>query len=167
MGTQDASREVNVSAVRSTAVGKKRVSRKRSAEPSRLRFVGTQVTRERGSNLRIRVELERDGEAYSGDAAGVGLDTVELRLAVDATLAALRRAAPKAPAFRLVGIKRVHAFDADVVLVSLREESGGRLLGAVAVEESLAEGAARAVLDATNRTLGRPSRAGRGEEESE
>lgn len=122
----------------------------------RIRFVSVKISRERGSNIVVRVEIERDGEAFAAERSGVGLDAVELRLAADATLAAIRACEPDAPAFLLVGAKRLHAFDADVVLVSVARGADRRpaFLGAVPVRETLAQAAALAVLNATNRVLG-------------
>jgi len=123
----------------------------------RLKFVAAELIQEAGSRIRVRVELEHDGERYAAEEAGIGLETMQLRVAADATLAAIRLATDFYSC-SLVGIKRMHAFDADVVLVSLRDSDrqDRRFIGAVAVHETLAKGAALAVLDALNRWLGHP-----------
>ncbi len=126
--------------------------------PARLRLVGAGVERERGSRVRVRVELSLQDRTLRGEAEGVGTETVELRLAADATLEAIHAAIGRRR-FRILGIKRLHAFDADVILVVLREAEGDarrRLIGAVPVRQTLVEGAAAALLDATNRVLGAP-----------
>lgn len=127
----------------------------------RLRLAVAEVTRTAGSGLAIRVRLERGEEAWEAETSGVGLETMELRLGAEATLTALAGVAgDERPPLRLVGVKVVHAFDADVVLVAIRDAAGDRrLIGAVAVRGSLAEAAARAVLDATNRVLLHPGSA--------
>ena len=124
----------------------------------RLKFVGAELIQEAGSRIRVRVELEHGGERYAAEEAGIGLEPMQLRLVADATLAAIRLATDFYSC-TLVGVKRMHAFDGDVVLVSLRdsERQDRRFIGAVAVRDTLAEGAALAVLDALNRWLGHPS----------
>lgn len=100
-----------------------------------------------------------DDESFTGERRGTGTGVVELRLAVEATLDALEEAVPRAPRLELVGVKSVHAFDADAVMVGLRRGSpdeGTRLLGCVPVGASPARAAATATLDAVNRILGRP-----------
>jgi len=121
----------------------------------RIRFISAKISRERGSNILVRVELEHRGETFGAERSGVGLDAVELRLAADETLDAIRASDPEAPAFLLVGAKRLHAFDADVVLVSVAGGADRRpaFIGAVPVRKTLAEAAALAVLNATNRVL--------------
>jgi hypothetical protein len=123
----------------------------------RLRFVSAELIQEAGSRIRVRVELEHEGQSFAAEEAGIGLEPMQLRLAADATLAAIRMATDRY-ACSLIGVKRLHAFDADVVLVSLRstDDRERRFIGAVAVRDTLAEGAALAVLDALNRWLGNP-----------
>lgn len=111
------------------------------------------------SELRVRVRLTVGEESFSGERRGTGTGVVELRLAVEATLDALEDAVPRAPRLELIGVKSVHAFDADAVMVGLRREGpdgGGRLLGCVPVGATPARAAATATLDAVNRILGRP-----------
>lgn len=123
-----------------------------------MRFRGVDVERAPASELRVRVSLTVDGEPFVGERRGTGTGVVELRLAVEATLAALDGAVPKGPRLKLVGVKSVHAFDADAVMVGLRHggPDGTRLLGCVPVGASPARAAATATLDAVNRILGRP-----------
>ncbi len=124
----------------------------------RLRLVAADVERERGSRVRVSVELTLGDRSLRGGGEGVGTETVELRLAAEATLDAIHEALG-AERFRLLGIKRLHAFDADVILIVLREGEGDairRLVGAVPVRSTLVRGAAAAILDATNRILSLP-----------
>ena len=125
---------------------------------SRLRLSSVEVERDRGSHAHVVVELELPDRTERGEAEGVGTETVELRLAATATLAAIHAAIGKTR-FRLLGIKRIHAFDADVILVVLQEHEGRRFVGAVPVRDTLVHGAAGAVLDATNRVLVGPPEA--------
>jgi hypothetical protein len=121
---------------------------------SRLRFVQAELKRERGSRVQIEIVLDCEGTAFFGEAEGIGLEAVELRLAAEATLAAIGKAID-ADRFSLVGIKRLHAFDADVVLAVLKDsgDTGQRYVGAVPVRTTYVDGAAAAVLNATNRVL--------------
>jgi hypothetical protein len=102
------------------------------------------------------VALGREEEVFSAEADGVGTETVELRLTAETALRALH-AAIGVERFRLLGVKRLHAFDADVILVVLRDRDSAtrRCVGAVAVRHDRVDGAARAVLDATNRLIAR------------
>jgi hypothetical protein len=121
----------------------------------RLRLANVEVERDRGSHAHVIVDLEFPDGAERGEADGVGTETVELRLAAEATLSAIHSAIGKTR-FSLLGVKRIHAFDADVILVVLREQEGDalhRFVGAVPVRDTLVHGAAAAVLDATNRVL--------------
>ena len=121
----------------------------------RPRLSNVEIERDRGSHVHVVVELELPNRTERGEAEGVGTETVELRLAAEATLEAIHAAIGRTQ-FRLLGIKRIHAFDADVVLVVLREHEGDarqRFVGAVPVRDTLVHGAAGAVLDATNRVL--------------
>lgn len=123
---------------------------------SRLRFVEARLERERGSRVAVIVTLALEEEEFEGRTEGVGLEVVELRLAAEATLEAIA-AAVGGHEFRLLGIKKLRAFDADVVLAVLRdnEGNGSRFVGAVPVRSTSIAGAATAVLDALNRTLSR------------
>lgn len=110
--------------------------------------------RRQGAQVEVTVELRIGPQSFSSSSEGIGHETIELRVAAEATIGALHEAVGD-ERFRLVGIKRLHAFDADVVLVALRErvEGGQRFIGAVPVRSTLIHAAAAAVLDATNRIL--------------
>lgn len=121
----------------------------------RLRLSNVDVERDRGSHAHVTVELAVQERLETGEVEGVGTETVELRLAAVATLNAVHAAIGETR-FRLLGIKRMHAFDSDVILVVLTGSDGDekrRFVGAVPVRDTLVHGAAAAVLDATNRVL--------------
>lgn len=127
------------------------------AAERRVRLVDVQADRDASSGLTVTVELEWEGEIETAEAHGVGTSTVEIRLGAEATLEALCRIAGEEGFVRLVGVKTVHAFDSEVVLVSVRSEAapGRNLVGAVPVEgRDPTRTAAAAVLDAVNRWLG-------------
>jgi len=114
------------------------------------------VDRRPGARIEVTVDLRIGRQNFSATAGGIGHETIELRVAAEATMGALHEVVGE-QRFQLVGIKRLHAFDADVVLVALRErvEGGQRFIGAVPVRSTLVHAAAAAVLDATNRILTR------------
>lgn len=131
----------------------------RGTGQQRVRLVKVLVDREPGSRVRTSVELSYAGRSHVATTEGTGTETMEIRLAALATLDALTAVTDTAP-FALVGIKQLRAFDAEVVLVALRDpaEEGSRYIGAVAVRTTLVAAAAAAVLDATNRVVFRRDR---------
>lgn len=123
----------------------------------RIRLLDVQTDRDASSGLSVTVELEWNGQVHEGSARGVGTALVEIRLGAEATLEALSRFAEEPDFVRLVGVKTVHAFDSEVVLVSVRcaAAPGRKLVGAVPVEgRDTTRTAAAAVLDAFNRLVG-------------
>lgn len=133
-----------------------------SGGENRLRLVDVQTERDASSGLAVTVELEWEGRTHTGSARGVGTSTVELRLGAEATLEALGECTGDADFARLVGVKTVHAFDSEVILVSVRCRAapGRNLVGAVPVEgRDTTRTAAAAVLDALTRVAG-PALAG-------
>jgi len=125
--------------------------------PSRPILTVAEAMRAPGSRVEVCVTLRVGRQRFEGLSAGVGLDIMELRLAAKATLDAIHQAIG-AERFTLVGIKRLHAFDADVILVALRDQGkcARRYIGAVPVRSTNVHAAAAAVLDATNRILTAP-----------
>jgi len=110
-----------------------------------------------GARIEVTVTLRVGRQNHEATRTGVGHETIELRVAAEATMDALHQAIGEEH-FQLVGIKRMHAFDADVILVALRERRDAcqRFIGAVPVRTTLVHAAAAAVLDATNRIVTRP-----------
>jgi hypothetical protein len=94
---------------------------------------------------------------YVGRAAGQSSPLGDFRVAADAALRALEDFSNGAVHFELLGVKKVRAFDANllIVSVSLREDAQlSRLVGCYLAETDAKRGAAMAVLNATNRVLG-------------
>ncbi len=133
-----------------------------STAEARVRFVAAHAERQPGSRVRVTVEVDFEDRSYVAEAEGIGTETIEIRLAALATLDAIREVTGTPP-FRFVGVKLMHAFDADVILVALRDPDveGQRYIGAVPVRTTHVAAAAAAVMDATNRILFR-----RGERET-
>jgi hypothetical protein len=106
--------------------------------------------------VRIRAVLEWEGNAYYGDAIGEAGLAIELRTAAAAALDALERLTGQELGVRLVGVKQVRAFDAELTVVSLYRvgASAHKLLGTVLTGPDAHRAAALAVLNALNRHLG-------------
>ncbi len=102
----------------------------------RLRFVSAKLARGTDLTIRVQVKIKQDSRVTCAEMEGVGPEAVELRLAAQVTLAAVREATGNAANYSLVGIKRIHVFDADVLLVSIQDDHGGYpLVGAMPVRE--------------------------------
>ena len=127
---------------------------KAQSPDKRVRFGSALAERRPGSRVRVSVEVSFEDRSHVAETEGIGTETIEIRLAALATLEAIREVTGTPP-FRLVGVKQMHAFDADVILVALRdpEIEGTRYIGAVPVRTSHVAAAAAAVMDATNRVL--------------
>lgn len=129
----------------------------------RLRFVGFKLDRLPSGECRARVTLcYPDGPKFEGEARGLTSQAGELRCAAQAALQALAQAV-RDPAFELVGVKAVRAFDANVIIVSLGlpgRSDGPRVVGSYLTEGDPPRGAALAVLNATNRLLARKKSSG-------
>ena len=126
--------------------------------PERLRFQDFTFERLASGHCRARVVLSwGDGRQFVGEAEGVISQAGELRCSAAAAVRALERVVQPKLGFEVLGVKAVRAFDATVVIVSLsaRTETGvTRLVGSYLAQTDAAQGAALAVLNATNRMLG-------------
>jgi hypothetical protein len=126
-----------------------------SPEPPRVRLVDVRVQRTPYGRQRVEVDLEApDGRRVTGMHEEMLSGNADVRIAAQATLAALRAALPAAPTFIVAGAKTVRAFDQTVtlVLIGIEGRAGpARLLGAAANEEFIPRAAVIAVLNATNR----------------
>jgi hypothetical protein len=132
----------------------------------RVRFESCEVETFPDSRCRCRVTLKwSDGAQYSGEAEGTETQQGRLRLGALACLRAAEAATGGRLVLELRGVKSVRAFDASVVIVSVRGRSADEryeLLGSATSPDIEAEaargsvrGAALAILDATNRVLGK------------
>ena len=124
----------------------------------RLRFQDFGFERLPNGRCHARVVLSwSDGREFVGEAEGMISEQGELRCAAEACVRALERVVRPKLGFEIVGVKAVRAFDALVVIVSLTartETSVSRLVGSYLAEKNPTQGAALAVLNATNRMLG-------------
>lgn len=108
------------------------------------------------NEVRIRVTLEWSGETTIGEAKGESGDLIELRTAAAAALHALEQMLHEDLHIKLVGVKQVKAFDAELMVVALYRggDSPQRLVGSVSAAGDPRRAAAVAVLNALNRILG-------------
>lgn len=125
------------------------------ATGARARLVSAELTRDQGSNAVIRVELERGGRHRAAERRAIGDEMVLLRGAALTTLDALEELLGEFGRFELVGVKRILAFDAAVILACIRAPTDppGKLIGCVPADENGIGAAVRAVLHATNRLV--------------
>lgn len=123
----------------------------------RLRFEEVEYRPLPDGSHRVRVELEWEGDRFTGEAVGSSLLEGNLRAAAEATIAAASRATAGRVALGLVGIKAVRAFDGRVTIAAVEARGEGRryqLLGAHAFShDDLSRAAVLTVLDALNRVL--------------
>lgn len=123
--------------------------------PRRVRFVSARIEHPSIGRARAIVELEWGGSRFEREVDGQSGTGMELRLAAEAALQALHAVIGGALRFRIVGVKTVHAFDAELAVVILRaDEESLPLLGASIVTDGAARAITFAVLGATNRILG-------------
>jgi hypothetical protein len=122
----------------------------------RVRFVSAEVRYEAPGMTRVRVTLEWGGTEHVGESVGESGSPLELRTAAAAATIALNSVTRETVSVRLVGVKQVRAFDADILVVALMSEQSPpqKLVGAVLVGDAVHRAAAVAVLHATNRLLG-------------
>jgi len=121
----------------------------------RIKFAGADRLVEGGS-VRIRIKLEWNGETTVGEAVGESGDLIELRTSAAAALHALERVLDEDLHIKLVGVKQVKAFDAELMVVALYRtgDQPQRLVGSVSAAGDPRRAAAVAVLNALNRILG-------------
>lgn len=122
----------------------------------RLELISAEVDRDASSQVQVVVTLSLSGREHRGEAEGVGSDLYVLRLAARATIRAVEAVLARSDYLRLVGVKRVRAFDADVALAAVRvsDDPSRQLLGAVPIDDRLVRSGVTATLDAVNRVLG-------------
>jgi hypothetical protein len=126
----------------------------------RVKLVDAQLAHSADTRTQAEIALEWKAVEYRGRATAHGHGAIDLRVCAEATLDALHKLLGGRMSFRLIGVKSVKAFDDSVAIVALGvldPETGGdrRLIGtAPAIDGSVPQGVARAVLNATNRVLG-------------
>jgi len=122
----------------------------------RVRFVSIDRVMEPENRVRIRIQLEWDGEIKVGTALGEAGEFIELRTAAVAAVNALEAVVGEPLHVKVVGVKQVRAFDTELMVVSMHRTGNPtqRLVGAVPGGRDPRASAAIAVLNGMNRTLG-------------
>ncbi|MEJ7812122.1 MAG: hypothetical protein WKG32_17040 [Gemmatimonadaceae bacterium] len=125
-------------------------------EKRRLYYEDVEVRRSRTKGVTCRVTLRKDDESFVGEAEGAESDRSRVELSARATLLAIAQA--EEYALSLDGAKIVDAFDRQFVFVGVTTRLGREsilLTGSCEVRGSVETASALAVLDATNRWIGR------------
>jgi hypothetical protein len=152
---ESAARSILIDSGAAPGQGLELVVRANAANSARVRFDGIERREERDNHVRIIVALEWNGETYRGEATGERGGPIETRTAAAASLAAINKTLEAPLGLRLIGVKQVRAFDAEMMVVSLfRQEQQQKLVGIVVTGEDPRRAAALAVLNALNRALG-------------
>jgi hypothetical protein len=122
----------------------------------RVRFAGVEVVQAGPGYSTARVTLEWEGRVYTGEASGETGLPIEFRSVAAAALLALQKLTEGAHGVRLVGVKQIRAFDADLLVVALYRQGAPpqKLVGTVLMNPDPHRAAAVAVLNALNRVLG-------------
>jgi hypothetical protein len=128
----------------------------------RVRFVEATRTEDISGRVTISVSLEWDDQVHSGTASGERGEVIELKTTGEAAVRALEAVVSESLGVRIIGVKRMHAFDTDLMVASLLRsaEAPRRLVGAVVFDGDAHRAVAVAVLSALNRTLGNFLRTG-------
>ena len=129
----------------------------------RLLFYSHQAETERSNRVKHRVEVEWQGERYTGEASAADLPRPKLEAVASATMHAVQKALQenlpegrRAVTLSLDGVKVVDAFDRKFVLVAVHAMSGRnitRLSGTAVTDESTDRAAILAMLQATDRWI--------------
>ncbi len=126
----------------------------------RVRLISAALARSAAMRCQAEVCLEWEGVEYRGKSEGIGRSSIEHRLVADSALKALGLLLGGSVRFRLVGAKAVRAFDDVLAIVAVAVQEPGaeeerHVIGAaLAEDQDMVRGVARAVLNATNRLLG-------------
>ena len=126
----------------------------------RIKLVGFELTAIGGGRVSARVVLAwSEGEEFEGNASGDDSPHGQLRAAAEATAQALVGACNDRIGLEVLAVKAIEAFDTILVVVSLSsrvDNLSERLVGATLIRgREPARGSVLAVLDATNRLIGR------------
>jgi hypothetical protein len=124
----------------------------------RIYFEDVEVRRSRSKGITCRVTLRKGDDSFHGEAEGLESERQRFELAARAALAAIRVAEGDDCALGLEGYKVIDAFEREFVLVGVTTRQGrdqALTTGTAEVRDSPETASVLAVLDATNRWLGR------------
>lgn len=121
-------------------------------------FEDVEVSRSRAKGLTCRVTLARGGKSFTGEAEGTENERSRVELAARAALRALSEADQSLRLLDLAGVRVIEAFDREFVFVGVTVQharASAMLTGSCELKDSAETASVLAVLDATNRWLGR------------
>lgn len=124
----------------------------------RLYFEDVEVRRSRTKGVTCRVTLRKEAQSYMGEAEGVESERSRAELAARAAVLAIAQAEEKENGLALDGCKLVEAFEREFVFVGITARVGREttlLTGSCEIRDSAETASVLAVLDATNRWIGR------------
>ncbi len=127
----------------------------------RLYFEDVEVRRSRTKGVTCRVTLRKGEQSYSGEAEGVESERSRAELAARATVSAITQAEGDSQALVVDGCKIIEAFEREFVFVGISARVGREtalLTGSCEIKDSPETASVLAVLDATNRWIGRGQR---------
>jgi hypothetical protein len=124
----------------------------------RLYFEDVEVRRSRAKGVTCRVTLRKEAQSYIGEAEGVESERSRAELAARAAVLAIAQAAGAEHGLALDGCKLIEAFEREFVFVGITARVGREttlLTGSCEIRDSAETASVLAVLDATNRWIGR------------
>ena len=128
------------------------------ANRRRIYFEDVEVRRSRAKGVTCRVTLRKGDQSIVGEAEGAETERSRAELAARATLLAIGQAEGENYALALDGCRLIEAFEREFVFVGITARLGRDttvLTGTCEIRESPETASVLAVLDATNRWMGR------------
>lgn len=124
----------------------------------RLYFEDVEVRRSRTRGVTCRVTLRKADQSFVGEAEGAESERSRAELAARATLIAIGQAEGASHVLALDGCRLIDAFEREFVFVGISARQGREtrmLTGSCEIRDSPETASVLAVLDATNRWIGR------------
>lgn len=124
----------------------------------RVYFEDVEIQRSVSRGVMVRVTLRKGDQSYLGECEGSDSSRARAELAARAALIAIAKVEKNASAFAIEGCKVVEAFDRELMLVGISARVGREtalLTGSCEIKDNPETASVLAVLDATNRWVGR------------
>jgi hypothetical protein len=128
------------------------------ARNSRLYFDDVEIQRSRAKGVTVRVTLRKGEQSFCGECEGPESARSRAELAARATVLAIADADRNAGPFIVEGSKVISAFDREFMFVAIGARAGREtalLTGSCEIKDSPETACVLAVLDATNRWVGK------------
>lgn len=127
------------------------------ARSSRLYFEDVEIQRSRAKGVTVRVTLRKGDQSFAGECEGPESARSRAELAARGALLAIAQM-ERASSFVVEGCKVIEAFDREFMFVGISvrvQRENALLTGSCEIKDSPETASVLAVLDATNRWLGR------------